>query len=676
MATRLSIVTLFLITIPVIKCLIPTPAPTAAPSYSPTIDGPTASPTSSDNAIFVDKSMGSNSNSCNNKTHACLSIDYAYQCFLGLNGCDIHGNDGNGVINLGDGDWHWPVDIVYDNEQVVINGEGIYKTKLYYNDIKGIGCKYSKCWLEISNLSLATNITNNIYDALQVTAEGGTIIFNNVLFDGQYYKQNANENGNGSALWSIFKSANVTFNKCIFRNNNAFYQVYGQAIIKFVDCFFEQNIFGYDDGIGGNYNEAMFNFHGTGTQGAFNNCTFYNNTSKGRRLFGLQYESDVSLDYCSFLDSIDESSSSNFVFIIDSSIYITNCVFERNYGFENILKFGIDSIVTIERSYFADNDVFNRSLIKSTDVYIEINENTFKHNTAGRLLYIQNPNSYLPPGVNENFESCPDGTSWAQLNGNSIIDNTVDIILHTSITTIYMDGNNISNPICNDYCLYLFDTSVTTDDYTFINAGSILKETLFFHIDHLSGNSLFKSTICINTSDIYTTTQYLSFENSNDADTKLIFDCITPFSFPGPSSDVSNLEIYASLAGTYYGYSNPGQVVSESIYCFDNSSSCGIFCNDTVACFGSTFTINTPENYILCKSSFSCGNTEFIVNEPVGNILPSSMVMICEDESACTQSVVIVNSMDLFILECIDKRSCAEMEINLTNTINSTVNCH
>eukprot|EP01084_Bolivina_argentea_P313875 543609_1 len=194
----------------------PSNMPTNSPSVAPIPYGITPSPTYSYNQIFIDKNGCDCNQICNNKINSCLTISYAYNCFMGDNGCDSEGYDGQGIINLGDGDWHWPFELIFSNQQIIINGNGIKNTFLYYNHKSFIGCVWYKCWIEINNLTLMTNATSDSSNQIAMKY-GGTIKFSNILFDGNNYAQNQNE-----PFW-LFNDerTHFEFKQCVFINNNA-----------------------------------------------------------------------------------------------------------------------------------------------------------------------------------------------------------------------------------------------------------------------------------------------------------------------------------------------------------------------------------------------------------------------------------------------------------------------
>eukprot|EP01084_Bolivina_argentea_P221290 374829_1 len=217
----------------------PTSAPTNAPTVIPTPLGPTPSPTNSNNQIFVNKNGCDCNKYCVSNSSACLTLQYAYNCFMGYDNCSSKGYDGNGILYLGYGEWYWPTDLLIADTQVIFQGNGMYNTVLKQNDLATIGCKWYKCWLQFNDLTLSTNVTITNNNSKQINTKiGGTLKFKNVLFDGNNY----NMNQNGDRFWNIQDNRmTVIFENCIFRNNNVFYKIWNGAYVEFINCYFEDN---------------------------------------------------------------------------------------------------------------------------------------------------------------------------------------------------------------------------------------------------------------------------------------------------------------------------------------------------------------------------------------------------------------------------------------------------
>lgn len=179
-----------------------------------------------------------------------------------------------------------------------------------------------------------------------------------------------------------------------------------------------------------------------------------------------------------------------------------------------------------------------------------------------------------------------------------------------------------------------------------------------------------KSTLCIINNDLNNISERLSFgQNVNRNNTKVIStECAETaelFSFAFPNISLFNSE-------QYYLSDIVAGSIQETIRCHENTTTCSIICNNSVSCFGSTFLINTAIPTIHCGHTLSCGYT--VINVSDYNAL--SLHIICDDDSSCVQTQVIVDSVDNVLLDCIDSKSCADMTINLRHTINSSINCY
>ena len=115
----------------------PTMAPTVSPTMAPSVSAgtPTATPTLSDSVVYV-RSLGCDTGSCNttdtpytdcgatNSTPtACGSVEYGWSCFLGEES-ECSDNPGSGEFNLGAGNWTFPYNLDFDDEDVIIRGQG------------------------------------------------------------------------------------------------------------------------------------------------------------------------------------------------------------------------------------------------------------------------------------------------------------------------------------------------------------------------------------------------------------------------------------------------------------------------------------------------------------------------------------------------------------------------
>ena len=209
----------------------PIPTQYKNPTVSPT-PYPSPSPTDSNNAVYIEKS-GSDTSCCHLEHSPCKTIHYAYDVFLGNNGCDAVGLDGNGAINIGDGEWLMPfvVDLLIDNEtQTIINGNGMNNTQLYINE--PLGCESWNCWLEIRNLAIRANSTSDDHGNTQqiIATNGGTLIFESVLFE-----QMVNID------WEIADEGTLSLISCIFTNNTIIYNMNNEVHAMISNTVFESN---------------------------------------------------------------------------------------------------------------------------------------------------------------------------------------------------------------------------------------------------------------------------------------------------------------------------------------------------------------------------------------------------------------------------------------------------
>ena len=410
----------------------PTSAPTISPTESPVPDGPTPSPTNSDNVIFIDK-KGFDDGLCNNETNSCSSLSYAYDCFLGNNGCDLKGYDGNGIINLGDGEWNFTeYDLVYDNEEIIINGNGANNTFLYCNDLTGIGCKWKKCWFELNNLTLLTDFTNNTLDSKQVNIQnGGTVIFNNVVFDGGNYSPNP--------LWLIEGDVMVTFKSCVFENNvGVFYEISNGADVEFVDCVFKNNF--------GDHTNNLFNVQDSII--TIDNSKFSNNTqmrsfittttsvlvvigstftdNQVPLLFDITNEIQSNTSNCSSQDNTLSSFTSNFfinnkvssmITISKSSSYLNNNTIQGNNCsdycisvMQSSVTIDIDDNIIFYQNYnflyfvgksgsFSTLCITKAQKPAKTSNYLSFSNTSNSNNTYVNFIDCMNSYSYITPSI-------------------------------------------------------------------------------------------------------------------------------------------------------------------------------------------------------------------------------------------------------------------------------------
>ena len=95
---------------------------------------------------------------------------------------------------------------------------------------------------------------------------------------------------------------------------------------------------------------------------------------------------------------------------------------------------------------------------------------------------------------------------------------------------------------------------------------------------------------------------------------------------------------------------------------------------NSVSCFGSTFTINSPTTTINCGSDFSCGYGTINASGPINN--SDSLQIICDQQSSCIQTQINVERMSAFTLDCMETNSCSQMKLTLTRVLNSSITCY
>eukprot|EP01084_Bolivina_argentea_P113635 202510_1 len=172
-----------------LQCTTPTIDPSKAPtilSLSPT-DAPTIAPT--DTPTFYP---------------TCQTINYSWNCFLGVGGnpnklgCKKAGYTGNGMFNMGEGEWNFPYNIDLSDNNVILAGQSPQTTIWNYigHEAIWIQCSWPKCWLSLQNVAIKSD-TNETNDIQLYMPRGGTIFVKNVIFDGNNYKVPQN----GKSFW-------------------------------------------------------------------------------------------------------------------------------------------------------------------------------------------------------------------------------------------------------------------------------------------------------------------------------------------------------------------------------------------------------------------------------------------------------------------------------------------
>eukprot|EP01084_Bolivina_argentea_P278173 475107_1 len=210
----------------------PTVEPTSIPTEQPTL--PSSTPTKTPTLHVAYKPT-------------CATIPYSWACFLGHDvgyphptGCKLAGYDGNGIFDLGEGNWEFAYPIRFADNNVIIRGQGASLTTLNYtgNDPIWIQCIWTKCWISLQHLTIASNRIDDNYLQFYMP-QGGTLLISNVVFDGENYQMNTN----ADPLWKFSDSrVKVIFEYCYFTKNTVTYQFLNGTHAEFISCIFEENI--------------------------------------------------------------------------------------------------------------------------------------------------------------------------------------------------------------------------------------------------------------------------------------------------------------------------------------------------------------------------------------------------------------------------------------------------
>ena len=349
----------------------PTDIPSAAPSNAPTAP-PTSAPTTPPTAApTASPTFGP----------TCKSIEYSWECFHGRggypnpNGCADLGYNGNGIFDIGEGEWIFPYNLTFGSGQVVISGdrndgrETILKQTQPYDSF--IGCYDFECWLTVEYITIlaAANVMN--YKQIWMQDEGHLYI-NSVIFDGNNY----NVNDNGDAFWTIDgELVTVIFEDCVFRNNDVVYEFMNGADVTFIGCTFESNMLTVNNGY--SQFDPMFEIDGADVK--FDTCTFKNNSFASRSLFKVYYGGSLELRDCQFIGNKDVQDGSTSIINLGTAssstnrLNIMNNTFIDNDGFEILLKVDDDthSEVMIDSALFINNTNIFYDIYATIDVPID-----------------------------------------------------------------------------------------------------------------------------------------------------------------------------------------------------------------------------------------------------------------------------------------------------------------
>eukprot|EP01083_Nonionella_stella_P291619 992170_1 len=594
----------------------PSAAPTIAPSEAPSHSSPTASPTFTDLNLYVDKN-GYDYGACNSSA-SCQSIQYGWQCFLGVGGdpdnvCQERGCDANGVFNLGSGDWQFPHQINFAHNNVIIRGEGARQTTLNYVGDESIWakCRWHKCWIGIEDLTIASNRTNT--DDIQFEmAHGGTLSVKNVLFDGTEYVPSEN----GAAFWQFTDvRVTVSFDGCTFINHNVMYQFANGMNAVFTNCTFVNNTITTDNGL--ESLEGMFHINDSNVE--FEDCTFIHNTQDNRPLFSVTNSGDLILRNTSFINNINAQQNTKLLYMYsyDGTVTIADCLFGGNLGYED-------------------------------------------------LIYIQNDNLW-----DNNQFACVGDTAYVEIDitGSSFSDNSVYYVLRVIGKDTHIDeSTTFSDNMCGVYCVSCTNSSLDIDNDRIIDSALNFME----FTNDATDNDI---SLCIDNGyvDIVNVSQHITFNNINANNAEVQFDHC-----PEPYTNITQYTATFDVQGTpeTLVFTDAGVMIDGEIQCVDDtSSSCMIDCASDVTCFGSVITAHKDNTYVHCNGKYACQNAE-VYNGSSNSETDKLLHVICEGDSGCQEITITLTNIAYFRLDCIAFESCQSAVITLSNTIASEINCY
>ena len=548
--------------------------------------------------------MGSDFGDCTNETAPCLTISYAYNCFLGNNGCGAKGYDGNGIINLGDGDWYWPSDhaLIYDNEQVIINGNGMDNTSLYYDDATGIGCKWHKCWLELNNLALLANKSSNTPNNknMQIYVhDGGALILRSVLFDGINYDSNIAWNINGDRV-------NVKFNSCTFQNYiNGKYEISNGANVEITHSLFTNNML----------NMTLYQILNSSLK--IVNTTFTGNLGViSSSLFEI-HNSTLDISESTFIENADVSS---LIAAYDSSCRISHSIFNNNLA---------NNLIHITNS--VQSAAFN---CPSESSMANVVSSLFENNQVTSILFADQTTLFL--------------------NGNIFTENVCsDFCLNAEATSAFFDLRNhafFNGTHTNNNLLY-FD-SVDVPQSLCINAFNITQaiKYLSFHNDTDTSNTrvIFNDGIqpfsfnYVIESPQNVTNWEQSYTNSIAGGAVLqTFECY---------DNISTCAIECI-----------GSAACNSATFEINSPTTSITCNDEFACQSTdikTSTNTLQSLHVLCDATSACFGTNIHI------ISIDEVAIDCVAAESCLQMEINILRTGFGEINCYAQDACKFLTIN------------
>eukprot|EP01084_Bolivina_argentea_P176365 305223_1 len=329
----------------------------AQPTLTPSIF-PTRGPSHQPSPLSVELSNVTTAQPTNTPVFepTCESITYGWNCFFGIggfpntNGCAKVGYNGNGVVDLGIGDWNFPYCLNFSDNNITIKGQNPSFTVWNYigKCSTWMQCTDIKCYLSLQDLTIKSN-RNNGDDVQFYMTNGGTLFIKNVVFDGINYIAN----NKGNPFWKFMDNdVNITFEDCHFVNNNVIYQFLNGVQALFIKCTFEDNTI---DNVVSDRINGMFHIDGGSV--VFKECVFQNNTQDVRYLFSIQNEANVTMINSSFNRNINVNQNTNLFYIAGTyaKLSLSDCAFVNNYGYQELINIEHGGTIEIDATKFYNN---------------------------------------------------------------------------------------------------------------------------------------------------------------------------------------------------------------------------------------------------------------------------------------------------------------------------------
>eukprot|EP01084_Bolivina_argentea_P113075 201614_1 len=261
------------------------------------------------------------------------------------------------IIDIGNGIYDVSTPIHLNNSCMTISGNGPADSAINYigneNDGPLFACEGSNCYLRVSNLSISSSNPTDVSQWQQLFALGGTVEFENVLFDGNNYAQPRDN----TAFWELRENAQLTFTNCIFCHNNVKY-LFDGGYTLFNNCSFINNTLVKAGGI---FNDDGMFYIQHFANLAFQDCVFKDNANDLRSIFYVSTGSSLTIQHTEFMNN------KGYNFFVDTILYIDSTA---------------ACTVNITDSLFHGNSDYSALIFLSDDTncYININETTFENN--------------------------------------------------------------------------------------------------------------------------------------------------------------------------------------------------------------------------------------------------------------------------------------------------------